>query len=180
MKRFPMCLGLILGLLAPAAFADEYRVGPVSVHLGMSTAEVRDSLPSDLKLYDLHPVQMPGENGESRVFAKIGSGNDEGMLMWVTFEHDRLVRASRLVGQVDYTNETVPTVTTAIAQALTEFQKGRGIEATAETFVEGKDRVSVVRFAQGDRSLQLTTSERMVQLVENYGREDVPVLTVGY
>ena len=176
MKRsFVLAAVLLFATLLPAsAHPSDVIVGPIQLQLGMSAEDATHALPAGYRLDHRRFFAVAGEAGHEGMYASIYSSQDSPKaVLWLTFEHGHLTRAARIVDRVDYTAERAPVLTEAVVKALATWPQDQPSRSEAKSVGEGNDRFLELRFIQGERKLILTQSLHLVQLVENFGREDV-------
>ncbi|MEO8503907.1 MAG: hypothetical protein ABI609_08435 [Acidobacteriota bacterium] len=176
MKRsLVLAVVLLFATLIPvSAHPTDVTVGPIRLQLGMSPDEATHALPAGYRLDHRKYFSVTGEAGHGGMYAQVyGPQDSVNAVLWMTFEHGRMTRAVRIVDRVDYKTESAPVLTEAVVKALATWPQDEPIRSEAKTFGEGQDRLLELRFIQGERKLILTESARLVQLVENFGREDV-------
>jgi hypothetical protein len=202
-------LGVLLIVLSPrllAADSDVMNIGPVTLKLGMSHAAVtaqlpagmrlgwqRDTLPGDVTATPTEngvrytgranvdgktvPVHYDEENGEHGFIAN-ASGEP---FVFLVFERGKLTRATRMVGESNYSSANAPTLITAVAGVIDSWNMSGGEKAVvhASHLKHGSDGVDEIVFESGSRQLVILSTPGGTQVVENLGRGDVPSVTMS-
>lgn len=195
---FGICCCLLIA--SPADCGDEMKLGSIVLSLGQTPAEVERQLGEDARLEYVRdtlpgdPVSKPIEKGvryETRVDIPDGpvriqyddENGEHARLVWkdasrsagvfLVFEQGKLTRITRLIGSENLQSASSSSLMQSLAEVLETWDGERPIIASSSNF----DGLHEISFVSGPRSLTLTQTPGVVQVVENLGRGDIENVT---